>query len=341
MFKHDPLQDGHSRIEWVDHGNNDLTIVNAARTSFAKWHDEFDDTDARLIKYLAQAKPVPHFMPFCHVQLVYLRELPIWQFIQWIEATQKGQFYRRIIGSYPGSILFLERGSLFAYAQQDLKPHSPKPVKHALDALDPAGAFRQLPGVHFDLTPYIHDEHLMLGALADATERIPITPRFLAEFLPAQHRLIMPLVPVRDQWLTHKVDFVRSTASGRYVPYNNGAWNPQQFHLKPEGSIKQGSSDTTHENSHELNAQVFHVHHLANVTYDHLIAQGIAPEEARVALPVSTYTTMIETASLAGYARLCRQRLDSHAQRQIRAYAAALDDILSQKFPHTWPELKK
>lgn len=43
------------KVEYIDHMGSDLSVVNAARCSFAKQHDEFDDNkDTKLINYLAR-----------------------------------------------------------------------------------------------------------------------------------------------------------------------------------------------------------------------------------------------------------------------------------------------
>ena len=42
------------KVDLLDHMGSDLSVVNAARVSYAKWHDEFQDNDAKLLKYLAR-----------------------------------------------------------------------------------------------------------------------------------------------------------------------------------------------------------------------------------------------------------------------------------------------
>ena len=49
-MKYDVLDKGH--VEYVSHMGDDLTVVNAARVSFANHKDEFDEKDEKLIKYL-------------------------------------------------------------------------------------------------------------------------------------------------------------------------------------------------------------------------------------------------------------------------------------------------
>ena len=53
----------------------DLTVVNAARVSFAKKHNEFDsDKDEHLIKYLAKHN---HWSPFGHCSIQFHIKAPI------------------------------------------------------------------------------------------------------------------------------------------------------------------------------------------------------------------------------------------------------------------------
>ncbi|QIG69899.1 thymidylate synthase protein [Rhizobium phage RHph_I3_11] len=54
------------RVEYLDHMGNDLSVVNAARVSFAKESREFSDKDARLISFLAKHG---HWTPFAHTAI--------------------------------------------------------------------------------------------------------------------------------------------------------------------------------------------------------------------------------------------------------------------------------
>jgi thymidylate synthase (FAD) len=79
--KIDILDKGH--VEYVDHMGSDLTVVNAARVSFAKtsqWETTEDGSrvlsqkDQRLIKYLANHN---HWTPFAHPQITLRIKAPI------------------------------------------------------------------------------------------------------------------------------------------------------------------------------------------------------------------------------------------------------------------------
>ena len=59
----------------TDRMGSDLTVVNAARVSFATKHEEFkEEQDERLIRYLAKHG---HWSPFAHCSLQYHVRAPI------------------------------------------------------------------------------------------------------------------------------------------------------------------------------------------------------------------------------------------------------------------------
>ena len=61
-------------VELIDSMGSDLTVVNAARVSFAKVSEQLDDKDERLIHYLAEHG---HWSPFAHAFLQYRIKAPI------------------------------------------------------------------------------------------------------------------------------------------------------------------------------------------------------------------------------------------------------------------------
>jgi len=58
----------------IDKMGSDLSVVNAARVSFAKMKDKFEDNDERLIKYLAEHN---HWSPFGHASLQFRIKAPV------------------------------------------------------------------------------------------------------------------------------------------------------------------------------------------------------------------------------------------------------------------------
>lgn len=61
-------------VQLVDHMGSDSSVSNSARVSFNKWKEDFDDGDAKLIKYLASHK---HMTPFRHTQVQLRCKAPI------------------------------------------------------------------------------------------------------------------------------------------------------------------------------------------------------------------------------------------------------------------------
>lgn len=70
--KIDVLENGYVRL--VDHMGSDLSVVNAARASFAKESKEFSTQDARLIDFLAREN---HMSPFRHAFLTFEFKAPL------------------------------------------------------------------------------------------------------------------------------------------------------------------------------------------------------------------------------------------------------------------------
>lgn len=72
--------DGIGFVELLDTFGDDLTVVNAARVSFAKESTEFSARDGRLINYLAEHN---HVTPFFHPQLRFRIKMPIFVAREW------------------------------------------------------------------------------------------------------------------------------------------------------------------------------------------------------------------------------------------------------------------
>jgi len=148
-------------------------------------------------------------------------------------------------------------------------------------------------------------------------------------------RLKMPIFVARE-WYRHTIGFARNEVSRRYVDTPPELYIPTELRER-DPNLKQGSKSTfVDENIVE------HMKVTAQITlncYQHLLEAKVAPELARMILPQSMYTEFIETASLYAYARLCKLRLDPHAQKEIQVYAEAIDKILREKFPVSWAAL--
>ena len=75
----------------------------------------------------------------------------------------------------------------------------------------------------------------------------------------------------------------------------------------------------------------------ARSVYDERLAMGVAREQARKDLPLSTYTEAYWKIDLHNLLHFLRLRMDSHAQHEIRAYANVIgNEVVARWCPITW-----
>lgn len=150
-------------------------------------------------------------------------------------------------------------------------------------------------------------------------------------------RIKMPLFVARE-WFRHTVGFARNEVSRRYVDSKPEIYIPSEWRQR-DARLKQGSKDELVSNNAEICSDVRDYMTMVLELYERLLKDGVCPEQARIVLPQGMYTEFIETGSLAAYARLCRLRLDPHAQKEIRVYAQQISDLLQERFPVSWKAL--
>ena len=130
----------------------------------------------------------------------------------------------------------------------------------------------------------------------------------------------------------HQVGLVWNEISRRYVDSMPELYTPDEWRLAAEDK-KQGSSDETVEYSVQP-AYVF-----ALQCYQNMVESGIAPEQARMVLPQSTYTEWYWTGSLAAFHRVCTQRTASDAQKETREIGNQIAERCAKLFPVSWRNL--
>lgn len=85
-----------------------------------------------------------------------------------------------------------------------------------------------------------------------------------------------------------------------------------------------------------LSQQEYRFQKEAEVLYNQRLRLGIAKEQARKDLPLSTYTEAYWKCDLHNIFNFLRLRMDSHAQLEIRSYANAMAEIVKQIVPVAW-----
>lgn len=143
----------------------------------------------------------------------------------------------------------------------------------------------------------------------------------------------MPIFVAR-QFMRSTVGIVYNEISRRYIDETPEFYIPETWRGRPTKSMKQGSSDEEiYVGIDTRNAAWKH----ALSIYEALLYDGVAPEMARIVLPLSTYTEFWATFSLAAITRVCKLRSDSHAQKEIRDYVEAISKLVEPLFPVSWP----
>ena len=89
------------KVDYITHMGSDLTVVNAARVSFHAHSGKLDDSDMRLINYLARHN---HWSPFSHCYVQFRVKAPIFVARQ-LAKHQVGMAWnevsRRYVDTYP------------------------------------------------------------------------------------------------------------------------------------------------------------------------------------------------------------------------------------------------
>ena len=162
-------------------------------------------------------------------------------------------------------------------------------------------------------------------------------------------RETVPIFVARQRF-KHMVGFTYNEVSRRYVDDTPEFYVPAQWRGRPDGSVKQGSSDSVIQELtlYEDEEYKMPIHMLydgfvedAMYLYNNMINSGVAPEMARMVLPQSMMTSYYVTGSLAAFARAYKQRSDSHSQKEIQDLAAEWDKVISILFPHSWEALTR
>jgi thymidylate synthase (FAD) len=94
-------EDGIGSIEILEVFGNDLTVVNAARVSFAKESESMSERDEKLITYLAKHD---HISPFFHPQIRVRIKMPLFVAREWFRHTigfARNEVSRRYVDSEP------------------------------------------------------------------------------------------------------------------------------------------------------------------------------------------------------------------------------------------------
>ena len=166
--------------------------------------------------------------------------------------------------------------------------------------------------------------------------------------LPFRHpvctlRIVAPLFVLR-QLGKHQVGFSWSEVSRRYIDSDPEFYYPLTDEWRARAdNVKQGSSDErlTVEDSVIVDDKVDNLYCEIAEVYERLLELGVCPEQARMILPQSMFTTTVTTGTLLGWHHLYKLRTEEHTQKETQEYAKAIGKIMGTLFPASWEALCK
>jgi len=139
---------------------------------------------------------------------------------------------------------------------------------------------------------------------------------------------------VARQLVKHK--FLRwNEISRRYVDDEPEFYVPDVWRGRSEDK-KQGSDGVVNLDTHYPPHQYFVD---ANEYYLDLLAEGVAPEQARMVLPQSTMTEWYWSGSLDAFSNMCKLRCASDTQYESRVVADQISEVMSDLYPVSWAAL--
>jgi thymidylate synthase (FAD) len=147
---------------------------------------------------------------------------------------------------------------------------------------------------------------------------------------------------VARQLVKHK--FLRwNEISRRYVDSEPEFYQPTEWRGRSVDA-KQGSEGVvTLYEDHQMR-QAYHpteINVYSLETYNYLLEQGVAPEQARMVLPQSMVTEWYWSGSLDAFADMCNLRCKPDTQYETQVVAGHIDTEMAKLFPVSWMALRE
>lgn len=140
------------------------------------------------------------------------------------------------------------------------------------------------------------------------------------------------------QWIRHRTASVNEYSTRYSIAIDRAQMTPADSWRQQAQDNKQGSRGFFDaEQGQLLTTQETELHRLSKAVYQQRLEQGVAREQARKDLPLSTYTEAFWQIDLHNLLHFLALRMDSHAQLEIRRYAETIgQQIVSRWVPATW-----
>lgn len=145
------------------------------------------------------------------------------------------------------------------------------------------------------------------------------------------------------QWIRHRTASVNEYSTRYSEAINSTEVTSPGKWRKQSTSNKQGSGENfTTVEGESLTFDENQLQRSSRSIYEKRLQSGVAREQARKDLPLSTYTEAYWKCDLHNIFHFLGLRMDSHAQLEIREYANVLGDkIIARLFPLAWLAFQK
>ena len=112
---------------------------------------------------------------------------------------------------------------------------------------------------------------------------------------------------------------------------------PEQWRLQASSNRQGSEGFVQKEIGEKLTSGEFELHEYTRKVYNERLEMGIAREQARKDLPLSTYTEAYWKIDLHNLFHFLKLRMDPSAQYEIRSYAEVIgNEIVSKWCPDAW-----
>jgi thymidylate synthase (FAD) len=140
------------------------------------------------------------------------------------------------------------------------------------------------------------------------------------------------------QWIRHRTANVNEYSTRYSVAIDAAQRTPPDRWRLQAADNRQGSAGfLSRDEGEALSASEAALQDSARRTYEERLALGVAREQARKDLPLSTYTEAYWKVDLHNLLHFLLLRMDPHAQEEIRAYAVVIgEQVVARWVPLAW-----
>ena len=178
-------------------------------------------------------------------------------------------------------------------------------------------------------TKSIRDDKMLIRYLMRHNHTSPL------EMIELKFHIKLPIFVAR-QWIRHRTANVNEM-SGRYSEMPEEFYIPEVNNLRTQSKINtQGSDGTIDAEKAQTIVDQFTAECESDFKlYREFLNNGVVREQARMVIPLNTYTEWYWKIDLHNLMHFLDLRCDSHAQQEIRVYADAILELIKPLVPWT------